>query len=129
MLCSSSRTALLTCTIRLTCRLPDLSERSIRAALAVDSADLNEVASRLLSGGDAAATPVPVLAMMSREPLPPATLAGASLSAGASGEPFKLALTVRTARLYFHGVAPLGKKAIHPATGAVRYNLTFRKVR
>ena len=86
MLCSSSRTALLTCTIRLTCRLPDLSERSIRAALAVDSADLNEVASRLLSGGDAAATPVPVLAMMSREPLPPASLAGASLSAGASGE-------------------------------------------
>ncbi|MDL2197642.1 DNA oxidative demethylase AlkB [Halopseudomonas aestusnigri] len=32
-------------------------------------------------------------------------------------------------RLYFHGVAPLGKKANHRATGAVRYNLTFRKVR
>ena len=32
-------------------------------------------------------------------------------------------------RLYFHGVSPLGKKASHPQTGAVRYNLTFRKVR
>ena len=32
-------------------------------------------------------------------------------------------------RLFFHGVAPLGKRAEHPATGAMRYNLTFRKVR
>nr|WP_150278693.1 DNA oxidative demethylase AlkB [Halopseudomonas salina] len=32
-------------------------------------------------------------------------------------------------RLFFHGVAPLGKRAEHPMTGAVRYNLTFRKVR
>lgn len=32
-------------------------------------------------------------------------------------------------RLHFHGVTPLGKKASHPQTGAVRYNLTFRKVR
>ncbi|HIQ52536.1 MAG TPA: DNA oxidative demethylase AlkB [Pseudomonas pachastrellae] len=32
-------------------------------------------------------------------------------------------------RLFFHGVAPLGKKASHPATGLMRYNLTFRKVR
>lgn len=32
-------------------------------------------------------------------------------------------------RLYFHGVAPLGKRAAHPSTGAVRYNLTFRRVR
>ncbi len=32
-------------------------------------------------------------------------------------------------RLFFHGVAPLGKRAAHPATGAVRYNLTFRRVR
>ncbi|WP_022964482.1 DNA oxidative demethylase AlkB [Halopseudomonas pelagia] len=31
-------------------------------------------------------------------------------------------------RLHFHGVAPLGKRAEHPLTGAVRYNLTFRKV-
>lgn len=31
-------------------------------------------------------------------------------------------------RLFFHGVAPLGKKAMHPVTGAVRYNLTFRRV-
>jgi len=31
-------------------------------------------------------------------------------------------------RLYFHGVARLGKKAVHPVTGAVRYNLTFRRV-
>ena len=31
-------------------------------------------------------------------------------------------------RLYFHGVAPLGKRASHAATGAVRYNLTFRRV-
>lgn len=31
-------------------------------------------------------------------------------------------------RLYFHGVAPLGKKAAHPDTGAMRYNLTFRRV-
>ena len=31
-------------------------------------------------------------------------------------------------RLYFHGVAPLGKKAAHSATGAFRYNLTFRRV-
>ncbi|QIB52653.1 DNA oxidative demethylase AlkB [Pseudomonas sp. OIL-1] len=32
-------------------------------------------------------------------------------------------------RLFFHGVAPLGKRADHPLTGSVRYNLTFRKVR
>ncbi|SDR97714.1 DNA-N1-methyladenine dioxygenase [Halopseudomonas xinjiangensis] len=32
-------------------------------------------------------------------------------------------------RMFFHGVAPLGKRAAHPATGAVRYNLTFRRVR
>lgn len=32
-------------------------------------------------------------------------------------------------RLFFHGVAPLGRRAVHPATGAVRYNLTFRRVR
>lgn len=32
-------------------------------------------------------------------------------------------------RLFFHGVAPLGKRAQHPATGLMRYNLTFRKVR
>ncbi len=32
-------------------------------------------------------------------------------------------------RLFYHGVAPLGKRAEHPLTGAVRYNLTFRKVR
>ncbi|WP_373188228.1 DNA oxidative demethylase AlkB [Halopseudomonas sp.] len=32
-------------------------------------------------------------------------------------------------RLFFHGVAPLGKRAEHPVTGPVRYNLTFRKVR
>lgn len=31
-------------------------------------------------------------------------------------------------RLSFHGVAPLGKRADHPQTGPVRYNLTFRKV-
>ncbi|HDZ58061.1 MAG TPA: DNA oxidative demethylase AlkB [Pseudomonas xinjiangensis] len=31
-------------------------------------------------------------------------------------------------RLFYHGVAPLGKKADHPLTGAARYNLTFRKV-
>ncbi|QJD58704.1 DNA oxidative demethylase AlkB [Pseudomonas sp. gcc21] len=31
-------------------------------------------------------------------------------------------------RLFFHGVAPLGKRADHPLTGPVRYNLTFRKV-
>ena len=31
-------------------------------------------------------------------------------------------------RLYFHGVAPLGKRASHAGTGAVRYNLTFRRV-
>jgi alkylated DNA repair protein (DNA oxidative demethylase) len=30
--------------------------------------------------------------------------------------------------LYFHGVAPLGKRASHAVTGAVRYNLTFRRV-
>ncbi len=30
-------------------------------------------------------------------------------------------------RLNFHGVAPLGKRASHPLTGAVRYNLTFRQ--
>lgn len=33
-----------------------------------------------------------------------------------------------TSRLYFHGVAPLGKRAEHPLTGPVRYNLTFRQV-
>lgn len=32
-------------------------------------------------------------------------------------------------RLFFHGVAPLGKRAEHALTGPVRYNLTFRKVR
>lgn len=32
-------------------------------------------------------------------------------------------------RLFFHGVAPLGKRAEHPLTGPVRYNLTFRRVR
>lgn len=32
-------------------------------------------------------------------------------------------------RLFFHGVAPLGKRAEHPLTGPVRYNLTFRQVR
>lgn len=31
-------------------------------------------------------------------------------------------------RLYFHGVAQLGKRASHSVTGAVRYNLTFRRV-
>ena len=31
-------------------------------------------------------------------------------------------------RLYFHGVAPLGQRAAHRLTGALRYNLTFRKV-
>ena len=31
-------------------------------------------------------------------------------------------------RLFFHGVAPLGKRAEHPTTGPMRYNLTFRKV-
>jgi DNA oxidative demethylase len=31
-------------------------------------------------------------------------------------------------RLFFHGVAPLGKLANHPETGPVRYNLTFRRV-
>ena len=31
-------------------------------------------------------------------------------------------------RLFFHGVAPLGKRAEHPRTGPLRYNLTFRKV-
>ncbi|MFT6463242.1 DNA oxidative demethylase AlkB [Halopseudomonas sp.] len=31
-------------------------------------------------------------------------------------------------RLFFHGVAPLGKRAEHPQTGPTRYNLTFRKV-
>lgn len=30
-------------------------------------------------------------------------------------------------RLNFHGVAPLGKRASHPLTGPVRYNLTFRQ--
>ncbi|SDT97248.1 DNA oxidative demethylase AlkB [Halopseudomonas salegens] len=30
-------------------------------------------------------------------------------------------------RLHFHGVAPLGKRASHPLTGAMRYNLTFRR--
>lgn len=60
---------------------PDLSERSIRAALG-DGGDLNEVASRLLSGG-AAAAPAPALAMMSRDPFPPASLGGATLSGSA----------------------------------------------
>lgn len=32
-------------------------------------------------------------------------------------------------RLFFHGVAPLGKRATHAVTGPVRYNLTFRKVK
>lgn len=32
-------------------------------------------------------------------------------------------------RLFYHGVAPLGKRAEHRLTGAIRYNLTFRKVR
>lgn len=32
-------------------------------------------------------------------------------------------------RLFFHGVAPLGKRAEHPVTGPMRYNLTFRRVR
>lgn len=32
-------------------------------------------------------------------------------------------------RLFFHGVAPLGKRAEHAVTGPVRYNLTFRKVK
>lgn len=32
-------------------------------------------------------------------------------------------------RLFFHGVAPLGKRAEHSLTGPVRYNLTFRRVR
>lgn len=31
-------------------------------------------------------------------------------------------------RLFFHGVAPLSKRAEHPLTGPLRYNLTFRKV-
>lgn len=31
-------------------------------------------------------------------------------------------------RLFFHGVAPLGKRAEHAQTGPMRYNLTFRKV-
>lgn len=31
-------------------------------------------------------------------------------------------------RLAYHGVAPLGRKAEHPLTGPVRYNLTFRRV-
>ncbi|PCC97417.1 DNA oxidative demethylase AlkB [Halopseudomonas pelagia] len=31
-------------------------------------------------------------------------------------------------RLFFHGVAPLGKRSEHPQTGPMRYNLTFRKV-
>ena len=66
---------------RLPCRFPDLSERSIRAALG-DGGDLNEVASRLLSGG-AAAAPAPALAMMSRDPFPPASLGGATLSGSA----------------------------------------------
>jgi len=34
-----------------------------------------------------------------------------------------------SSRLFFHGVAPLGKRAAHPETGAIRYNLTFRRVR
>ena len=67
---------------RLPCRFPDLPERSIRAALG-DGGDLNEVASRLLSGG-AAAAPAPALAMMSRDPFPPASLGGATLSGGAA---------------------------------------------
>lgn len=32
-------------------------------------------------------------------------------------------------RLFFHGVAPLGKRAEHQLTGPIRYNLTFRRVR
>lgn len=31
-------------------------------------------------------------------------------------------------RLYYHGVAPMGKNAAHPVSGSVRYNITLRRV-
>ena len=80
---------------RLPCRFPDLPERSIRAALG-DGGDLNEVASRLLSGGGVAAAPAPALAMMSRDPLPPASLGGATLSGSAAESVISGAISIST---------------------------------
>ena len=80
---------------RLPCRFPDLSERSIRAALG-DGGDLNEVASRLLSGGGVAAAPAPALAMMSRDPFPPASLGGATLSGSAAESVISGAISIST---------------------------------
>ena len=70
---------------------PDVSERSIRAALG-GGGDLNEVASRLLAGG--APAPAPALTMMTQDSFPPVSLGGATLSSAEGAISGKLLVAI-----------------------------------